>query len=229
MEIWDCNGEGAVGCMLQGFLLAELTRRGMRCPVISLIPEVEIAAEDQALARPDHPFGEPYSAEQAKTLKRRKGWSFQPLEDGRFRRLIPVPAPAAVGDLDIIRILLENGAVVIAGAGNRMPRYCQVQGESRQEEVFIDGHRLGALLSTSLEADALIVVTGQGESKLVEPGTMKETSEGPEAKILEAFLRTWRAGASESPASQVSIGSRHAVAPPERAVHVFGDKSQGYA
>lgn len=229
MEIWDCNGEGAVGCMLQGFVLAELRRRGLRCPVISLIPEVEIAAQDQALARPERPFGEPYSAEQANILKQRRGWSFQPLEDGRLRRLIPMPAPAAVGDLDIIRILLENGAVVIAGAGNRMPRYCQVQGESRQEEVFIDGNHLGALLSTSLDADTLIMVDGQGEPRVIEPGTMEKIPEGLETDILDKFLRLRRSCSSEPPASHGSFDERPVMGRAERPVHALGDKSQGYA
>ncbi len=232
LEILDCNGEGAIGCMLQGFLLDALRRKGMSRPVISLIPEVEVAAQDQALLHPDRSHGELYGAEEAEVLERHKGWTFRQEEPGRYRRLVAAPLPAAIGDLDIIRVLLENNAVVIAGAGDRLPRICQVQGQSRQQEVFVDGNRLGALLSASLEADMLMLATGQGVLTLLENGREKSEENRQvapfEPEFLERFLEKWQKDPAAAFAASIDFKEPNGD-PDERSGRTLEHQSTGCA
>ena len=75
------------------------------------------------------------------------------------RRVVASPSPTSILDLDVIRTLVEQRAVVICGGGGGIP----VTERDRQYNGIpsvIDKDRLSSLLAVDLEAEALIISTG---------------------------------------------------------------------
>ena len=75
------------------------------------------------------------------------------------RRVVASPLPKSVLDLDVIRTLVEQRAVVICGGGGGIP---VVEHERHYNGIpaVIDKDRLSSLLAVDLEAEALIISTG---------------------------------------------------------------------
>jgi len=75
------------------------------------------------------------------------------------RRVVASPMPMSVLDIDVIRTLVQQRAVVICGGGGGIP----IVNEEKQFKGIpsvIDKDRLSALLASELGAEALIISTG---------------------------------------------------------------------
>ena len=75
------------------------------------------------------------------------------------RRVVASPLPKRILDLDVIRTLVEQRAVVICGGGGGIP---VVERERHYSGIpaVIDKDRLSSLLAVDLKAEALIISTG---------------------------------------------------------------------
>ena len=99
------------------------------------------------------------SEEEALSQKNEFGW--QVLEDaGRgFRRVVPSPIPREIIELDVIRLLVESGYIVIAAGGGGIPVVRNEQGDLEGVEAVIDKDLGSSLLARNLGADTFIIST----------------------------------------------------------------------
>jgi carbamate kinase len=87
------------------------------------------------------------------------GW--QMVEDaGRgWRKVVPSPMPQRILGCDLLKRLVENGAVLVAGGGGGIPVYRDVGGYYRGVEAVIDKDYVASILACELEADLFIMLT----------------------------------------------------------------------
>jgi carbamate kinase len=157
--ISDADTEGSLGYLIQQGLVNELQRRGQRRGVVTVVTQVEVAADDPAFGAPDKPIGPFYPAAEAERLQAERGWHL--LEDaGRgWRRVVPSPRPLAIIEQGIISYLLDGGIIVIAAGGGGVPVIRRPDGDLVGVEAVIDKDRAAAVLAREISADLLIFLT----------------------------------------------------------------------
>jgi carbamate kinase len=160
LDILDAQTEGMIGYIIEqelGNLLPQAR------PLATLVTMIEVDGADPAFQNPTKPIGPVYDKVEADRLAAEKGWAFKP--DGEsFRRVVPSPAPKRIFEIGAIRLLLEQGAVVICAGGGGVPtRYTDEDVPAGKRlvgvEAVIDKDLASALLSIDLEADVLAIVT----------------------------------------------------------------------
>jgi carbamate kinase len=149
-----------IGYMLEQELGNELPSERHLATLLTMI---EVDAADPAFAHPTKPIGPLYDAADAARLEREKGWVF--VADGdSMRRAVPSPAPKRIFGIHVIKMLLDQGVIVICAGGGGIPT---VYGDEpapagrrlRGIEAVIDKDLASALLAIEIGADALLIVT----------------------------------------------------------------------
>ena len=72
---------------------------------------------------------------------------------------MPSPLPKRIIEIDAIRILVENGIVVICAGGGGIPTAHDEEGKLHGVEAVVDKDLAGGLLARDLEADRFIMLT----------------------------------------------------------------------
>jgi len=202
--------QGSLGYMLQRALREELLRRGIEKEVVALVTEVEVDPDDLAFKEPTKPIGRFYTKTEAIQLEQGRGWIMVDDSHRGWRRVVPSPAPVRIVQLNTIRQLLDNGAVVICCGGGGIPVIREKNGSILGIEGVIDKDRASALLAVRLGAGRLCITTGVdgvfvdyltenrrhipriSVAELMEleaEGQFPPGSMGPKVKASERFLR----------------------------------------
>ncbi len=154
------SSQGAIGYMLQRLLREELAQRGVDIPVATVVTEVEVDPADPAFQRPTKPVGLFYSATEAATRASERGWIVREDAGRGWRRVVPSPRPQRIVELDVVKLLVGDGATVIACGGGGVPVMRDGEGKLRGVEAVIDKDLTSALLATNLGARRLVITTG---------------------------------------------------------------------
>jgi len=160
LDVLGAQTEGMIGYIIEQELGNLLPQER---PLATLLTMVEVDGDDPAFANPTKPVGPVYEKDEADRIAAEKGWTFKP--DGEsFRRVVPSPRPRRIFELRPIRLLLEQGAVVICAGGGGIPtRYTDepVPAGRRLEgvEAVIDKDLASALLAIDMRAHALVIAT----------------------------------------------------------------------
>ena len=159
LDICGADTQGAIGYMIQMALLNELRKMGMAKKVVAVVTKTIVNRDDPSFHNPTKPIGSFMSQEEALTHKKESGW--QVMEDaGRgFRRVVPSPIPKEIIELDVIRLLVESGYIVIATGGGGIPVIRNEQGDLEGVEAVIDKDLGSSLLARNLSADTFIIST----------------------------------------------------------------------
>jgi carbamate kinase len=157
--ISDADTEGSLGYLIQQCLGNELYRRSQERGVVTVVTQVEVAADDPAFGAPDKPIGPFYPPGEAARLQSERGW--QLVEDaGRgWRRVVASPRPVTIIEQGIISYLLRGDIIVIAAGGGGVPVIRQSNGDLIGVAAVIDKDRTAALLARQISADLLIFLT----------------------------------------------------------------------
>ncbi len=154
LDILGAETEGMIGYLIEEELRNVLPGR----EVATLLTVVEVAADDPAFRRPSKPIGPVYTAAEARRLAVERGWRMAP--DGRrWRRVVPSPEPRRIIEIAAIRLLVAAGVIVVCAGGGGIPVVVDPAGGLRGVEAVIDKDLSAALLATTLEADALLLLT----------------------------------------------------------------------
>ena len=171
-----------IGYQMQESLQNELHSRGIDKQVVTLVTQVEVAADDPAFNNPTKPIGLFYTKEQADQTMQEKGYTF--VEDaGRgYRRVVPSPQPINIVELDSIETLITRGTLVIAAGGGGIP-VVKEDDHYKGVDAVIDKDKTSALLAAHLQSDQLIILTavdyvyinyGKSNQKALESITVDE-------------------------------------------------------
>ncbi len=155
LDILDAESEGMIGYLIEQEL-DNLLAGARRCA--TLLTQVEVDADDPAFQHPTKPIGPVYQEAEARKLARERGWRIA--RDGDYyRRVVASPRPRRVLELSVIRLLVEEGVIVICAGGGGIPVVRRRDGSLLGVEAVIDKDFASALLAVELEADALLMLT----------------------------------------------------------------------
>ena len=148
MPFPECGAmsEGYIGYHLQQAIGNELTARGIRKPVATIVTQTVVSQDDPAFQNPTKPVGAFYDKETADRIAAEKGYTM--VEDaGRgYRQVVPSPKPFDIVEAESIKALFNAGHVVIAVGGGGTP-------------AVIDKDFGSELLAELLDADVLVILT----------------------------------------------------------------------
>jgi carbamate kinase len=158
LEVCGADTQGAIGYALQQNLYNDFLRLEIDKPVVTVVTQVEVAADDPAFAVPSKPIGSFMDEERAED-RRAQGWDV--VEDaGRgWRRVVASPRPLRIVEADTIRRLLDAGTVVIAVGGGGIPVVAEDDGTLRGVAAVIDKDHASALLANVIGANMLLIST----------------------------------------------------------------------
>ncbi len=159
LDICGADTQGAIGYMIQKALLNEFRMKGITKKVASVVTQTIVDRDDPSFEYPTKPIGSFMSEEEALANQKEFGW--QVVEDaGRgFRRVVPSPIPRKIIELDVIKLLVESGYIVIAAGGGGIPVIRNEHGDLEGVEAVIDKDLGSSLLARNLGAETFIIST----------------------------------------------------------------------
>jgi carbamate kinase len=159
LDICGADTQGAIGYMIQKALLNEFRERGITKKVTTVVTQAVVDRDDPSFKHPSKPIGTFMTEKEALANQKEFGW--QVAEDaGRgFRRVVPSPIPRELIELDVVRILVEKGYIVVAVGGGGIPVIRNEQGEIEGVEAVIDKDFASSLLARQLGAESFIIST----------------------------------------------------------------------
>jgi len=203
---------GWIGYMLQQSLENALRKAGSSRDVVTILTQVEVAADDPALKDPQKFIGHGLSVARAREL-RNEGHPIKKDGKGHFRRVVGSPVPIAIHELATIRSLVERETLVIACGGGGIPVYRDPRLGLEGVDAVVDKDLAAAVLARELGAELLLILTdvdavytgwGTAEQKavstmsvseaeqLASTGAFGEGSMGPKVRAAVAYVRATR-------------------------------------
>ena len=160
MPFPECGAmsQGYIGYHLQQAIGNELTARGIRKPVATIVTQTVVSQDDPAFQNPTKPVGAFYDKETADRIAAEKGYTM--VEDaGRgYRQVVPSPKPVDIVEKSAIQALFDSGNIVIAAGGGGIP-VVRRDGRLYGTPAVIDKDFGSAKLAELLDADMLIILT----------------------------------------------------------------------
>ena len=149
---------GWIGYMLQQSLENTLRKAGNSRDVVTVLTQVEVAADDPALKDPKKFIGHGLSVARAREL-RTQGHPVKKDAKGHFRRVVGSPRPLAIHEIATIRTLLEHDTVVIACGGGGIPIYRDPVLGLEGVDAVVDKDLAAAVLASELGAELFLILT----------------------------------------------------------------------
>ncbi|WP_313165159.1 carbamate kinase [Sedimentibacter sp.] len=150
--------QGYIGYHLQNAIYQEFHKRGINKNVVSLVTQVVVDGEDDALKNPSKPIGRFYTKEESDKLEKEKG--FKMIEDsGRgYRRIVPSPKPVDIVEKESVKSLINDGHIVITCGGGGVPVIKKEFGYEGIEGV-IDKDFASGKIAELIDADFVFILT----------------------------------------------------------------------
>jgi len=158
LDVCGAASQGEIGYLLAQSLRNELAAADIHVPVVSLVTQTLVLGDDPAMQKPSKPIGPFYTKAVAEAKHRELGWHIVEDASRGYRRVVPSPEPIEIVELDSIRGLMEQGALVVSTGGGGVPVTC-VDGALQGVEAVIDKDRASALLAAELGVDCFIIST----------------------------------------------------------------------
>ena len=155
LDVLGAETEGMIGYMIEQELENAL---GHDRPVATLLTQVVVDPKDPAFEKPTKFVGPVYDREEAERRAAGAGWQIAPDGD-KWRRVVPSPKPLEIPDSRVLKLLLDQGVVVVCAGGGGIPVLRREDGSMVGIEAVIDKDAASALLARQLGADALLLLT----------------------------------------------------------------------
>jgi carbamate kinase len=162
LDICVADSQGGIGYMIERMLRNVLRKHGIDKEVCCLVTPVIVEKNDPAFSNPTKRVGKIYTKEQAEELTSTKGWVFkEEIKDtgSGWRRVVPSPKPIGIVNERVIKQLVNQGIIVIAGGGGGIPVYIDEKGDVRPSEAVIDKDLASALMGARIGADEFYILT----------------------------------------------------------------------
>ncbi len=154
LDVLGAESEGMIGYMLEQAILCE--RPELR--IVTLLTQTVVAADDPAFLQPTKPVGPLYDAAIARYLARERGFVVAP-DTGGYRRVVPSPEPLRLLEERPLRLLVDDGVVVIASGGGGVPVTVDDAGRPTGVEGVVDKDLAAVVLARAVAADLLLLLT----------------------------------------------------------------------
>jgi carbamate kinase len=154
LDVLGAQTQGMIGY----WLAQELRNAGITRPAAAVLSQTVVDPADPAFAKPSKFIGPVYERAQAETLAHRHGWTVAPDGPG-WRRVVASPEPQRLIEMEAIRILVEQGILVVCGGGGGAPVIEADDGILTGVDAVVDKDLTAAQLALHLDADRLLVLT----------------------------------------------------------------------
>ena len=153
MDEWVAATQGMIGHTLAINLDSILRRRNRPESTSVVLTRVEVDENDDGFKFPTKPVGPVLTDKQVMS----EDWDIAETKIGA-RRVVASPQPQRILDLDVIKSLVNENAIVICCGGGGIP-VIKKDGHYLGVPAVIDKDRLSTLLAVEMEVDALIIST----------------------------------------------------------------------
>ncbi|MBO6384238.1 carbamate kinase [Enterococcus casseliflavus] len=158
LDVCNAESQGFIGYLMEQSIKNKIEQEELTSNVVTLLTQVEVAADDPAFEKPTKPIGLFYSEEEAKKMAEEKHWVMEEDAGRGYRRVVPSPQPVTVHGVESMVHLLNQNTIVIAGGGGGIPVVKQAEGLKGIEAV-IDKDRTGKKLAEQVDADVFMMLT----------------------------------------------------------------------
>ena len=150
--------QGYIGYHLQNAISEELNRRDIDKNVVTIVTQVVVDENDEALQNPTKPIGKFYSKEEAKVIESEKGHKMVEDSGRGYRRVVASPKPIDIVEKESIKTLVNNGHIVITVGGGGIP---VVKKDLVYEGIngVIDKDFASGKVAELIDADYLFILT----------------------------------------------------------------------
>jgi carbamate kinase len=216
LDVCGAESQGQIGYLLQVTLGDVFFERGMERPVATVLTLTRVRADDPAFANPTKFVGPFYEEDEAKALERDRGYTMKADPHGGWRRVVPSPSPYSIVETPVIRDLVAQGVVVIAGGGGGVPVIEQGPRLIGKEGV-VDKDRAAAILAHEVQASHLLILTDVKKVQRGYGSLLPEDIDRMTVREAEAMARKGEFGAGsmgpkvEAAVSFVKAGGTRAV------------------
>ncbi|MEW6413405.1 MAG: carbamate kinase [Candidatus Zixiibacteriota bacterium] len=151
--------EGGMGYMIEQSLQNRLRAENINRPVVTIITQMLVDEKDPASLNPTKYIGQFYTEAQAKEYSESRGWQMKTDANRGWRRVVPSPIPYKAVEAETIKLLVENGTIVIAAGGGGIPIYIDEKGNYEGIDAVIDKDLASAVLAQEIGAGILSILT----------------------------------------------------------------------
>lgn len=152
--------QGQMGYMIQQSLQNRLTQENLKRLVATVITQIIVDKNDPSFDNPTKPVGPFYTAEEADKIMNERGWNMVEDSGRGYRLVVASPKPQEVVEIDTIKNLLKEEAIVIAAGGGGIPVTIEEDGTFEGVDAVVDKDYASSVLARDLEADLLLIQTG---------------------------------------------------------------------
>jgi carbamate kinase len=216
LDVCGAESQGQIGYLLQVTLGDVFFERGMERPVTTVLTLTRVRPDDPAFAKPTKFVGPFYEEDEAKVLEAERGYTMKADPHGGWRRVVASPKPYSIVETPVVRQLVADGVVVIAGGGGGIP---VVEEGPRLigKEGVVDKDLAAAILAHEVEATTLLILTDVKKVQRGYGSLLPEDIDRLSVAEAEALLRKGEFGAGsmgpkvEAAVGFVKAGGRRAV------------------
>ena len=158
LDVCGAESQGQIGYLLQVTIGDVFFERGMERPVATILTLTRVRPKDPAFRKPTKFVGPFYDEAEAKVLEAERGYTMRADPHGGWRRVVPSPAPYSIVETPVVRSLVADGVVVIAGGGGGVP---VIEDGPRLigKEGVVDKDLAAAIIAKEVEASVLLILT----------------------------------------------------------------------
>ena len=167
MPVDTCGAmsQGQIGYWLQNAFFNNFQALSINKPVAAMVTQVLVDPNDPAFSNPTKPIGPFYSEEEAKKLSAERGFTVKEDAGRGWRKVVPSPAPIDIVEADLVKMALDNQAILIAAGGGGIPVYYK-DDKLVGLEAVIDKDFAAAKLAEIIDADILLILTAVDTIKI---------------------------------------------------------------
>jgi carbamate kinase len=158
LDVCGAESQGLIGYLLQVTIGDVFFERGMERPVATVLTLTRVRPQDPAFRTPTKFIGPFYTAGQARRLEEQRGWVLKEDPHGGWRRVVPSPRPYSIVETPVVKRLVADGVIVIAGGGGGVP-VIEKGPRLIGKEGVVDKDLAAAILAAEVEATTLLILT----------------------------------------------------------------------
>ena len=160
LDVVVADLQGGLGYMIERVLRNMFYTEGIKQPVCGLLTLVEVNKDDPALDNPTKFVGPFFPEDEVATLTEGRGWLMKEDKGRGWRRVVPSPDPIRVVETAEIRMLIDQGILMIVTGGGGIPVARHEDGFLRGVEAVVDKDFASAVLARDTDASQLFILTG---------------------------------------------------------------------
>lgn len=163
LDVCGADTQGATGYMLVQALHNVLTENQLQRPVMSIVTQTVVDAEDPLFNQSTKAIGPFFDKDKAEQHRQSRGWHMI-LEPGRgYRRAVSAPVPLEIVEMEGIKQLVANGTIVIAAGGGGIPVVRSENGSLQGVEAVVDTDRVSCMMARQLQAPVLLMIIDRND------------------------------------------------------------------